>query len=145
MPVTADLTRIWFWPWEAARLASHIIETAAATQSVLARRLPLLADAAINPLTADYRELSLMLPEKVDAFGRSQKSIGGVGATMRKTAEANARDFGRMVSGTWLQPNDWVRMFERNVALGSALVTLPMQALAPVHKGVTSNARRLGS
>jgi hypothetical protein len=34
-------------------------------------------------------------------------------------------------------------IFERNVALAATLLTLPMRAMAPVHSGVTANARRL--
>ena len=143
MTTTANLMKLWSWPWEAAKAATHLMETAAATQSVLAERLPLLSEAVLSPLTADRRELSLMVSEKVDAFGRSQRSVTKTGEVLLKAGEDNARDLGRIAGGGLLGPADWMRMFERNVALGAALVALPMQALAPVHKGVTANARRL--
>lgn len=143
MTATANLMKLWLWPLEAAKAATHIYEVAVATQSVLAARLPILSGAMSDPLTADHRELSLMLSEKVDAFGRSQRSVAQANEKIRRTAERNARDLGHLAGGGLLGPGDWMKMAERNIALGAALLALPMEALAPVHKGVTANARRL--
>ncbi|MDB5725065.1 MAG: hypothetical protein JWQ16_1819, partial [Novosphingobium sp.] len=55
----------------------------------------------------------------------------------------NARDFGKMTGGGVLWPADYMRMAERNLSALAALVTFPGEALAPIHRGVTSNARRL--
>lgn len=143
MTATADVMRLWFWPWEASKMATHMMETAVATQAVLAKRLPLLSAAITNPWTADYRELSLMVSEKVDAFGLSQRSITKAGGVMRKAVTGNASALSDAANGGLLGPAEWMQMFERTVAFGSAFVALPMEALAPVHKGVAANAKRL--
>lgn len=43
----------------------------------------------------------------------------------------------------WLWPNDWMRMFEGNLATLAALAALPATALAPIHQQVVANERRL--
>lgn len=142
MTRAGSMMTFWFWPWEAARIASRLVETAVATQTVLAARLPMISAAMANPFEADHREMSLMLSEKVEAFGRSGRSVSKAGATVQRVANANARDLTRL-GGGGLSATDWMALFERNMAMATALMTLPMDALAPIHKGVTSNARRL--
>jgi hypothetical protein len=142
MTQAGNMMKLWFWPWEAAQVATRIVETMVATQTVLAARLPMMSAAMANPLDADYRELSLMVSEKVDAFGRSGRSVSKAGAAVQRAAQANARDFGRL-GGSGFLPTDWLPLFERNMVMAATLMTLPMEALAPIHKGVTANARRL--
>jgi hypothetical protein len=138
-----NLMKLWFWPFEAAQTAVRLMETAVATQSVLAVRLPIISAAASNPFSADHRELSLMVSEKVDAFGRSGRSVANASGVVQRAAAANARDFGRASGGSVLTPMDWLVIFERNILIATTLMSLPMQSLAPVHKGVTANAKRL--
>jgi len=142
MTSTGTMMKLWFWPWEAAQIASRLVETAVATQTVLAARLPMISAAMANPLDADHRELSLMVSEKVEAFGRSGRSLSKAGKAVQHAANANARDLTRLGGGGFL-PADWMAVFERNMLMAATLMTLPMEALAPIHKGVTSNARRL--
>lgn len=142
MTAAGNMMKLWFWPWEAAQIASRLVETAVATQTVLAARLPVISAAMANPFEADHRELSLMVSEKVDAFGRSGRSVSKAGAAVQRAAQANARDFSRLGGGAFLL-TDWISLFERNMVIAATLMTLPMEALAPIHKGVTSNARRL--
>jgi hypothetical protein len=142
MTPAGTMMKLWFWPWEAAQMGARVVETMVATQTVLAARLPMISAAMANPLAADHRELSLMVSEKIDAFGRSGRSVSKAGAAVQKAAQANARDLGRLGGGALL-PTDWLTLFERNMAMATTLMTLPMDALAPIHKGVTSNARRL--
>ena len=144
MTAAANIMKLWFWPLEMAQIATRMTETAVATQSVLAVRLPMISQAAVDPFGADHRELSLMVSEKIDAFGRSGRSVAKAGRAMRRAADANQRDLGRALWGGGLAPMVWVAMFERNLLIAASLLTLPMQALGPVHKGVTGNARRLG-
>lgn len=143
MTATTDAMALWFWPLEAAQMTMRLLETAVATQSVLAQRLPMLSDAVCNPAAADRRELSLMVSEKVDAFGRAQRSVARTGVTARKTAQRNAEAMSDLAAGGFVGAAAWTAIFERNMALAAALMTLPMQALAPVHAAVTANARRL--
>ena len=143
MAAASDIMKLWFWPLEMAQLATHMMETAVATQSVLAVRLPMISQAAADPFGADHRELSLMVSEKIDAFGRSGRSVAKASGAMRRAAEANRRDLDRALWGGLLAQMAWIALFERNLLIAASLLTLPMQALAPVHKGVTGNARRL--
>jgi len=143
MVAASDMMKLWFWPWEAARVATELLETAVATQSVLGARLPMISTAATNPLAADHRELSLMMSEKVDAFGKSGRTVSRAAEVVQQAASANARDWGRAAAGTMLTPGDWIAMAERNLLIATTLMLLPAQALAPVRKGVKANARRL--
>ena len=120
-------------------------ETLLHTHSVLNPRTPILWSAFLSPMTADYRELQLMVTEKVDAFGRSAR-YGSRGAQAFKSAiDANTRDFGRLSAGTMLWRTDWLTIMERTMAAATALFALPGRVVAPVHTRVAANARRLGS
>ena len=143
MPAASNVMKLWFWPLEAARAAADLLETTVATQSVVAARLPMISAAAIDPLAADHRELSLMMSEKVEAFGKSGRTLSQAANVVQEAAGANARDWGRVATGTMLSPLDWMAMTERNLLIATTLMLLPAQALAPVRKGVTANARRL--
>lgn len=144
MILSTNLMKMWFWPWEAAQLTARLMETCVATQSVLGARLPMIADAITNPIGANHGELTRMVTEKVSAFGRSHGTMAAAGRAVQRTGEANAAAFGRLAGGGLLGPAEWMSIFERNVALATTLMALPMQAMAPVHSGVTANARRLG-
>lgn len=135
---------LWLWPLQAMRLGSDWMETMAATGRVISARLPTIASAMQNPMAADHRELNLMVSEKVGAFGLSGDAINATGAVMRRAGDANARALGRMAGGGVLWPADWLKLAEGNLAAVAALAALPTAALAPVHKRVTANDRRLG-
>lgn len=141
--MASDLLKLWFWPLEAAQLGVHWAETLVASQNVIAARLPVIGAALADPLRADHRELSRMVTEKGRAFGRSGRTANAAFETLRRSSHANARDMGRFSGGDMLWPADWLRIFERNLAAGMALAALPGEALAPVHKRATANARRL--
>jgi hypothetical protein len=143
MALATDMMKLWFWPWEAFQATTRLMETSVASQSVLGVRLPMISEAISDPLGADHRELSRMVTEQVDAFGRSQRALAVAGEAMQRTGSANAAALGRLATGRVLGLADWMAMFERNVSLATTLMTLPMRAMAPVHKGVTANARRL--
>lgn len=134
---------LWLWPLSAARLGSQWAETMLATQRVIAARLPTIASAMQNPMAADHAELGLMVSEKVGAFRSSGEAVTSAGAVVRRAADANARALGRMAGGGMLWPADWMRLAEGNIAAASAMAALPAATLAPVHKKVTANDRRL--
>ena len=142
--ITNSAAALWLWPLQAIRLGSDWMETMAATGRVMSARMPTIAAALHNPLTADHGELNLMVSEKVGAFTLSGDAINAAGAAVRRAADANARAFGRMAGGGIVWPSDWMKLAEGNLAAAAALTALPAAALAPVHKRVTANDRRLG-
>jgi hypothetical protein len=138
---TSDWFSLWTAPWEMARTGMAMAETAVHAQQVIATRLPMIAEAFASPLTADHRELGLMVSEKVAASERSANSSSA--KRLRSAANAQVAAFGRMATGQWLGPADWMAVAERNLAIAAAAVTLPGEMLRPFHSGVTANARRL--
>ncbi|RVT39635.1 hypothetical protein [Sphingobium algorifonticola] len=134
---------LWMWPLTAVELASDWVETMSSARSVIEMRMPLISATLIDPFNADQRELTRMLTEKTSAFGRSQRSIASARERLRKTGGANARAFGRLWEGGWLNWSAWTQVAERNLEIWATLAALPTAALAPVHSAATMNARRL--
>lgn len=143
MTTTKDLFALWAWPFKAMKLGKDIAETMLGAQNVISARLPMVGTALTDPMNADHRELGRMVTEKVSAFHTSGKSVEKAGGIARDAAAANAKAFRTVVSGGLLWPNDWMRLFETNLAAVAALATLPATALAPIHQGVVANDRRL--
>lgn len=139
----ASILDFWLWPLEAAQTAIGLGETLWNAHAVVGARTPMIRAAFSDPLGANTRELTRMVTEKWDAFGRSGRVLAGGERTIRGAMTANARDFGRMAGGDLFWPADWLRLAERNMALWSAVTTLPGAALEPVRTRVASNARRL--
>jgi len=142
---STDWTHIWTAPLEFARTAIAAGETAMHAQAVIAARTPTLLAAAWNPWTADYREIGLMVSEKVGAARRSAHSASVSGATVRRAMDGQAAALGRISGGELLSPFDWWGIVERNIAIASSLIMLPGEMLKPFHTGVTANAKRLGT
>lgn len=143
MPATKDIADFWLWPWKAVQANVALAETLMSVPPVIAARLPMIATAMRDPLKADTKELTQMVTEKAEAFGRSHQSISAAARKIRAASDANARDLGRLMGGSLFGPADMIRMTERSLSAWAAFATLPAQALAPVHKRVSSNARRL--
>lgn len=143
MAQQADFLSFWTWPGELVRANLALADAMIAAPGVVAARLPAIGDALANPWTADHTELNLMVTEKLDAFGLSHASVINAARKLKTVGEANARDLGRLSGGTPLGPADWMRIAERNLELFATLVALPGRALAPVHRTVSHNARRL--
>jgi hypothetical protein len=141
--MVTDFFKLWFWPLDAARMGVQITETLMASQSVIEARMPMIGAAMSNPLQANHKELTQMVMEKGQAFGRSQRSVSAALDTVRKSSQANVHDLSRLSGGAFFGPADWMQMFERNMAAAVAISTMPAQALAPIHKRATANARRL--
>jgi hypothetical protein len=133
----------WRWPLEVVRTAAGFGETLWNAHAVIGVRTPMIKAAFFDPLGADTRELTRMVTEKWDAFGQSGRVLAAGERTICGAMTANARDFGRMAAGELFWPADWWRLAERNMALWSAVSTLPGAALEPVRTQVASNARRL--
>jgi hypothetical protein len=141
---TADWTSIWTAPLEFTRTAIAAGETAMHAQAVIAARTPTLWAAAWNPWTADYRELGLMVSEKVGAARRSARSASASQATMRRAMNGQAAALKQVSGGGFLTPFDWWAVAERNMTIAASLIMLPGEMLKPFHAGVTANAKRLG-
>ena len=140
-----DVSAIWLWPWTAMQTNLAWFEAMASVPSVLDARMPMISDAMRTPWAADTIELTRMVTEKTDAFGRSHKSLSSAARKLQTAAEGNARDLGKITGGGIMWPTDYMRMAERNIGALAALATFPDEALAPIHKGVTANAKRLGA
>jgi hypothetical protein len=136
---------LWTAPMRMAATAHAIAETAAGAQAVIAKRTPMIFQAFTSPWTADIPELTLMVSEKVSAFNASTRSMAAGGETLNKAIDGQVSAMRRLGSTGWLSPMGWWDVAERNLTVVSALMTLPGDVLAPYHKGVTANARRLGA
>lgn len=141
--LTENAFALLMWPVQAARLGSDLVETAAGAQRVIAARLPTIASAMRNPLTADHGELRQMVTEKLGAFRSSSRSLSAANAVVQRASSANAQALGRIAGGGLLWPSDWVRLAERNLAAVAAVAALPSETLAPYHAGVSANDKRL--
>ncbi len=144
MQTAKDVATIWFWPSTMAQANLALCETFAGLPSVVGASLPMISNAMQNPWTANTPELTRMVTEKIDTFGRSQRALSSAASKLQTAAEGNARDLGKIKGGGMLWPSDCMRMAERNLSAWAALASFPGEALAPINKGVTANARRLG-
>jgi hypothetical protein len=111
-------------------------EAMIAADSVIRNRSETVAHALRDPLSADYAELSRLVPEKLGAIGQaasavSMESIGiwvdalSLYQTMWKTSRAGVEDLGKATG------------------LMARMGSLYGLALDPFHAKVTANARRL--
>ena len=128
--------------------AQRVSQTMAASNEVIGRRTAMMRDAARSPLDGNYAELSRMVPEKVDAFGRAGAAIAGDWWAMQSAFLAQAQQFGALAMRgrapsltelSDLSANNMMlalRMFERAGAMGA-------KGLKPIHASATGNARRL--
>lgn len=84
-----------------------------------------------------------MVTEKVGAFTAFGQTVTAVGKTIHTATSRNARAVGHMMGGRWFGPSDWLALVESNVGAWTAMAALPMAALAPIHREVVGNDRRL--
>lgn len=119
-------------------------ETIAATNAVLASRSRTIDTAIRNPLDADLAELGRFVPEKLDAFSRAGFAWTIDFWRLQAEAIAQMQDLGALaLSGG--QPKRQVvkRVAERSVRLAGKASAAGGRALAPIHKTVTANQKRL--
>jgi hypothetical protein len=136
-------------------------ELMAATAEVVAARMEILAAGLADPRRADLKEMALMGSEKVAAFtasaGRAQR---GLSAASEALVAASAREAGLAAeaaqtiaaaatpaAAAQAQANYmigwWTRAAEQSWSFGSALLNAQAEAMKPLHKAATANARRL--
>lgn len=116
-------------------------ETLLTSQRVIDARTILIRNAGQSPLTGEYRELSRMVPEKIEAFTQS-------GAALTQNMAAMHQAFlsqGQALAAAMLSGNPFWMLQGSRQALSSldAVSRLGAATLAPIHKTATANARRL--
>lgn len=143
MALGNDIASIWLWPYEMAKAQIAAIEIMVTAPTVVGARLPTIAQASIWPWMARTEELTRMVREKRDAAKLSGQALARAHRVVQDAMHGNARDLGRLSSGAPLWPADYWRMAERSLSAMAALTNVSGDMLAPVHRRVTSNARRL--
>ncbi|WP_156678609.1 hypothetical protein [Sphingomonas profundi] len=131
----------------AADLGIKAGEIATASGFVIAARLSLIGAAFTNPLDANYREMGRMMPEKLFALSYSGIAlIEQMGAFQRDLA-AQAMDIVHLMMGGVPSAARLRGMAEDAGRRGSRAMMWPVltgeATMTPVHRTVTSNARRL--
>jgi len=133
-----------------AEVSTKTNELAAAANTVIGERVALMAEAARNPLAADYAEFGRMLPEKVTAIHQAGAALlrgwwvlqADVGDYMLYVALA-------MTSGRPPSPGEVDELVERTSVHGTRIAASAIEAagvaIAPFHESATSNARRLSN
>lgn len=123
-------------------------ETLQASQSVIAARSGKMCEAARAPLDADLAEFARMVPEKIYAFSRSARAITRDSLAMHHAWTVQMQRVGLiMMSGKLPTFHEASALATQtsDYALGaiSASVRLGKEALSPLHRAATANARRL--
>jgi hypothetical protein len=131
----------------AAGAGVRISEMMIATNFVVATRMEMIGKAVRNPLDGNYRELNLMVPEKVTAISRSGAAwFEGVCQLQRDMAEQMV-DIGMLLLGGVPKPSRLVKLASDSTRRGARVLLFPVTAsdaaLEPLHRTVTVNARRL--
>lgn len=133
---------------EATRTGLRAVDAMNAAHTVIAARTTIIRAAMADPLGADHRELGRMMPEKVSAFSRAGAATVGAWWAGQSAWMGQMHHLGRMA--TLGRPPSPAELLDLNarfaaLALGSieAATRLGANSLAPVHRQVTANARRL--
>ncbi|RVT43494.1 hypothetical protein [Sphingobium algorifonticola] len=111
---------------------------------VVDHRTRLMADAMRNPLTGDYAELSMMVPEKVTAF--SQAGLAGFQAMTRFQADGFAiwqKMMGIALSGQPMTAAQGMALASQSTRALKRANHASGRTMAPIENGATANARRL--
>ena len=119
-----------------AQAAVRTGETVAAADRVIRRRSDTIAKAVQNPITADYGELGLLIPEKLAASSRATSDV--LTESWKIWAEA-----GRNWQTMWSSGMTSAKMFGTSTDLMARSMGLYGMALDPFHAAVTRNDRRL--
>lgn len=126
----------------------QLTKTVSASQDVISARTDILRSMMQSPMTADYAELSRMVPEKIAAFSLSGNAM--MHAWWNGQADyltLASRLASHSMSGRMPTPVDMARLWT-DISLGALRAMengsrLGRDALAPIHKTAAANARRL--
>ena len=127
------------------RVGLKMSETLVASREVIDRRVEIMNDAVRDPLAGDYRELGLMVPEKVEAFWESGKKLSDGWWSAQRDMGAQLQHLSAiMLRGGLPSAADVQTLNRRGTRAMSRSAAAAGAALAPIHKAATANARRLG-
>jgi hypothetical protein len=135
--------------FEMGRMGFRVADTMTASNRVIAKRTEVMGAAMRNPGKADYAELALMVPEKVEAFSRSGSAVVTAWWSMQAALLSEMQNVGALaMRGRWLTPGEMGKLSSRGAAYAvgavEGVVAMGEGALAPVHASASANARRLG-
>lgn len=135
---------LWASGWGVLQTGVKLNETLIAAKAVIESRTNTMADAVRDPLNGDYVELSRMVLEKGAAFSLSAKATAGDLQAIQKDLAANKRLLTDIASGRRLpMPTDMLALFERSSRIVSRTMAAGGTALAPIHRRVVANEKRL--
>jgi hypothetical protein len=136
-------------------------EIALAAGQVVARRMALGAQAMVDPLNADHVEFAKIIPEKARAFseagmtwlqwsGKAVEQMASFAASEMATAAegavalAGCRTPADVIAVQGSLATSWfARVMSQSISLGSLALRSQGETMAPLHRTVTENARRL--
>ena len=126
-----------------ARTGFRFAEMVQASHEVVASRCTTMAVAARDPLRGDYAELGRMVPEKAAAFGSAAASAIEDMRAVQADALANWQQLAAMSLAGLPTTREMARLGERTMRIAERSLAAGGNALAPVHRAATGNARRL--
>jgi hypothetical protein len=136
-------------------------ELALAAGQVVARRMALGAQAMVDPLNADHAEFAKIIPEKARAFSeagmtwlewssKAAEQMASFAATEMAAAAkgavalAGCRTPEHAITVQGDLATAWVaRMVSQSITLGALALRSQGETMAPLHRAVTANVRRL--
>jgi hypothetical protein len=122
----------------------HFAEMMQASGEVVRSRSATIGEAMRDPLNGDYRELGLMVPEKLEAFSGAAHSIFGDVAAIQASAHANwSQAASLMIAGRAPTIAEAGAMWTRSGQALNRGIGMAGKAMVPVHGAATANARRL--
>ena len=137
----ADVWSSWI---TVAKTTSKMETMARDSAYVVDHRTRLMADALRNPMTGDYAELSMMVPEKVTAF--SQAGVAGWQAVTRLQSDGFAiwrNMMGIALSGQPITAAQGKALASQSTRAIKRANNASGRVMKPIETGATANARRL--
>lgn len=134
--------------FEMVQTTMKVAETINASSQVVSTRSDMIATAMRSPLDADHREMGRMVPEKVEAFSRSGAAIVTAWWEMQTAWLVEMQHLaGLAMRGRLPTKPELLDLSSRQMAYAVGSVESAAQlghnAVAPIHRKATSNARRL--
>ena len=135
---------LWASGWGMLQTGIKLSETMVAAKAVIENRTNAMAEAVRDPLKGDYAEFNRMILEKVAAFSLSAKATSGDLRAIHKDLAANNRLLADIASGRRMpMPTDMLALFTRSSRIMSRTMASGGTALAPIHRQVVANDKRL--
>jgi hypothetical protein len=133
---------------DAAEVSVRAAETTVGAAAVIAARVRVAAAAAQDPLAGDYAEIGRIIPEKMRAVSEAGAALFDEWwALQRETADYLLYVGCTVTRSRVLLPGDVIELVERSSSSSSRIagsgIGAAGAALAPVHRTVTANVRRL--